>query len=277
MIKDLLVHLEGSDEDAVRLAYAELIADSHQAFLTGLYCNLVPDNIYVSGGAAMSAANAIADLHSESIAIGEKTEKTLEKQLEKLSVNSELRRMDLTYAQAGLAMAAEARTADLFIATRPYNHHSATPEMLEAVLFNSGRGCLFVPPAIKPQGEINHVLLAWRNRRETARAVSEAMPLMQKAGKVTIAMVSEDEGQYGTEMPGADIARHLDRHGVNVEISHITNWSNIGDALLNEVDKVGAKMLVMGGYGHSRFREFILGGATRDILKNAQVPILMSH
>ncbi len=277
MIKDLLVHLEGNSEDKVRLAYAELIAGEHRAFLTGIYCNIVPDNVYVSGG-VMSSTGAIALMNEAASEEGDKVEKLLKKQLDKLDINSELRRLDLTLAQAGQALAAEVRTCDLMIATRPYNHHSASPELLEAVLFNSGRGCLFVPPAIEPAGAVDNILLAWRNRRETARAVSQAMPLMRAAGKVTIAMIAEDDGSKEmTEMPGADIARHLDRHGVNVEIRHIKKWSKIGDALLNEVEKTNSKMLVMGGYGHSRFREWVLGGATRDILSNSQVPVLISH
>ncbi len=277
MLKDLLVHLEGNKEDEIRLAYAELIASQHQAFLTGLYCNLVPDNTYMSGG-VMAATGAIVAMQEAAIKEGDTAEKKLKKQLDNLSINTELRRLDLTQSQAGQVMTAEARTCDLMIATRPYNHHSASPELLEAVLFNSGRGCLFVPPAIKPPKKIDNILLAWRNRRETARAVAEAMPLMRAAGKVTIAMVSEGDGSnLQDKMPGADIARHLDRHGVNAEIRHIKKWKKIGDALLNEAERTNSKMLVMGGYGHSRFREWVMGGATRDILSNAQIPILISH
>jgi nucleotide-binding universal stress UspA family protein len=278
MIKDLLVHLEGSKEDEIRLAYAQLIASDHRAFLTGLFCNIVPDNIYVSGGGALAMAGAVSEMKETAVKAGNEMEKKLKKQLDKMDVSSELRRLDLTYAHAGQAMTAEARTADLFIATRPYNHHSATPELLETVLFNSGRGVLFTPPAIKPVGKIDNILVAWRNRRETARAVSEALPMLREANNVSIAMVAEKDGQGAeNEMPGADIARHLDRHGVNVEIRHIKKWSKIGDALLNEVEKTNSKMLVMGGYGHSRFREWVLGGATREILSEAQVPVLISH
>ena len=78
-------------------------------------------------------------------------------------------------------------------------------------------------------------------------------------------------------MPGADIARHLDRHGINVELRQISGWSNPAEALLNEAEKSGAQMIVMGGYGHSRFREWVLGGVTRDILKVATVPVLLAH
>jgi len=277
MIKDLLVHLEGSREDDVRLAYAELIATRHQAFLTGLYCNIVPEMMF-AGDPSLTSAQAIASMQTAAIEAGDKQETKLNEKVSKLSVNSELRRLDLFASQAGQSIAAEARTADLLVATRPYNHHSATPELLEAVLFNSGRGCLFVPPAIMPNGDIDTVVVAWRNTREAARAVSEAGPIMRAAKKVVIALVTEDGApESQDEMPGADIARHLDRHGVNVELRQISGWSNPAEALLNEVEKAGAKMLVMGGYGHSRFREWVLGGVTRDILRVAEVPVLLAH
>jgi len=277
MIKDLLVHLEGNREDNVRLAYGELLAAHHQAFLTGLYCNIVPEMMF-AGDPSMTSAQAIASLQAAAIEAGDKVETTLRAQVSKLEVNSELRRLDLSAGQAGHSIAAEARTADLLIATRPYNHHSATPELLEAVLFNSGRGCLFVPPAIMPSGEIDTVVVAWRNTREAARAVSEAAPILRAAKKVIVAIVSDNGApESQDEMPGADIARHLDRHGVNVELRQISGWTNAAEALLNEVEKQGAKMLVMGGYGHSRFTEWVLGGVTRDILRVAQVPVLLAH
>ncbi len=280
MIKDILVYLEGNGEDKVRLAYGELIAGSHRAFLTGIYLNFLPDTIYVSGGGVLPMGNAISSMQEKAMNDGDEVEKKLTKQLDKLDLNSELRRLDLTYAQAAFELTKEARAADFMIATRPYNHETASPELLEAVLFNSGRGCLFVPPAIKPNGAIDKIVLAWKNTEETARAVSNAMPLMVAAGKVVIAIVDEKSKNKNKElvaMPAADIARHLNRHGIDVEISHIDGFSNVSEALLNEVEKVNAKMLVMGGYGHSRFREWVMGGATRDVLSDAQIPVFISH
>ena len=170
MIKDLLVHLEGGTEDNVRLAYAELIANKHDAFVTGLFCNIVPENVYAAGDGSMMAARAASQMQDAAIEHGDETEAQLRVKMDKISTKTELRRLDLTSAQAGHALAAEARTADLMIATRPYNHHTASPELLEAVLFNSGRGVLFVPPAIKPKGDIEQIVVAWRNTREIGKA-----------------------------------------------------------------------------------------------------------
>lgn len=277
MIKDLLVYLDGSKEDEVRLAYAEEIATGHDAFLTGLYVNILPE-MMIAGDPGMTAGQVIVEMQNTTIEAGHKVEKALKQRFSTLGVNNELRRLDLFASQAGHAVAAEARRADLFVGTRPYDHHMANPEVLEAVLFNSGRGCLFVPPVSGPQKDFDTVLVAWRNTREAARALSEATPILRAAKKVIIAIIGEDGSpEQEGEMPGADISRHLDRHGINVELRQITGWSNPAEAILNEVEKSNAKMIVMGGYGHSRFREWVLGGVTRDILKAAEVPVLMAH
>jgi nucleotide-binding universal stress UspA family protein len=277
MIKDILVHLDGSREDAIRLAYADQLAGRHQAFLTGLYCNIVPD-IAVGSAVGVASAQAMSSMQAAALDAGSKHEAALEKRMVNLEATNDLRRIDVLGSRAGQALAAEARTTDLFVATRPYDHPSATPELLEEVLFNSGRGCLFVPPGIAPQGVPDTVVVAWRNTREAARAVCEAMPILRAADKVIVVMVVGGVApESQDEMPGADIARHLDRHGVNVELNQISGWSDPAEALLNEVEKAGAKLLVMGGYGHSRFREWILGGVTRDILRIAEVPVLLAH
>jgi nucleotide-binding universal stress UspA family protein len=111
-----------------------------------------------------------------------------------------------------------------------------------------------------------------------ARAAAEALPFLQRADQVIVGIVEEQGAaeQFG-EAPGADIARYLSRHGVPAEIRPINGWSRAGEALLNEARHTGAEMIVMGGYGHSRFREWILGGATRQILSHAPVPVLTAH
>lgn len=277
MMKDLLVHLNGHESDETRLAYAEQLAAQHDAFLTGIYCNLIPE-MMLAGDPSAGVAKVVVDMQAQAVEEGAVTEKALATRFARLGVPNELRRLDLPMSHAGQAISAEARRADLFVATRPYGNEIADPHVLETVLFNSGRGCLFVPPEGKPSGDFDTVMVAWRNSKESARALSEAMPLLQKASNVIVVMVVEDEPpEKDGIMPGADISRHLDRHGVAVELRHVTGWSNPAEALLNEVSKSGAQMLVMGGYGHSRFREWVLGGVTRDVLKVAEVPVLLAH
>lgn len=276
MIKDLLVYLNGEAEDEVRLAHAEQIAEAHNAYLTGLYCNLIPEML-LTGDPGIAAAQVSVDLQNEAIAAGGPVEEKLRARLDRLGVNHELRRLDLYAGQAGEAVAAEARCADLFVTTRPYGASASQPVLMETVLFASGRGCLLVPPGGKPV-VADTVLVAWRNTREAARALSEALPLMRAARNVIVASVVEDEGpDDDSGMPGADVARHLDRHGVNVDLRQISGWSDPAEALLDAAAQSGAGMIVMGGYGHSRFREWVLGGVTRRILSTAEVPVLLAH
>ena len=136
---------------------------------------------------------------------------------------------------------------------------------------------MFVPPASKP-GKFDTVFVAWKNTREAARAVAEAMPFLRRASQVIVGLVEEEGAseQFGIE-PGADIGRYLSRHGVGAEIRPINGWVYAGEALLNESQRTGADLVVMGGYGHSRFREWVLGGATRHLLTHAAVPVLIAH
>ncbi|MCF4098881.1 universal stress protein [Maritalea mediterranea] len=278
MIKDVMVYLDGTKEDEVRLSYAEPIAQQHDAFLTGLLCVELPD-IVSAGDGVFSVGQVAAELQQEAEEQGDRFEKELDARFAKHEFRSDLRRISATPSYMGQSIANEARLADIFIATRPYKHFSEKPEIFENVLFNSGRACLFVPPAIPAsKGPYNNIVLGWRNSKQTARAVADAIPFMQRADQVTVAIVSDEEAAEERRVePGADIARHLDRHGVNVEVRNINGWSDAAAALLNEVERSDADLLVMGGYGHSRFREWVLGGATRDVLSKAEVPVLMAH
>lgn len=277
MIKDILVYLDGTKEDEVRLSYAVPIAEQHDAFLTGLLCVELPD-VVSAGEGVFSVGKVAAELQAQATDRGDADEKALKDVFSKLGVRNELRRIDNVGASMGAAIADEARVSDLFVATRPYGHYTETPELLEKILFSSGRPCLFVPPAIPASEPLTDIVVGWRNSRETARVVADAIPLLQKATKVTLAMVHEGDSNEELRIePGADMARHLDRHGVNVELRNITGWDNAGEALLNEVERTDANLIVIGGYGHSRFREWIMGGVTREILSKAEVPVLMAH
>src|SRR5690606_14001873 len=122
-------------------------------------------------------------------------------------------------------------------------------------------------------------LIGWNASREAARAVRDALPLLVKAGTATVLVVNPEDapGAHGEE-PGADIARHLARHGVTVRVERSSGAEiSVADILLNRAAEMQADMLVIGGYGHSRLREWALGGVTRRLLKEMTLPVLMSH
>jgi nucleotide-binding universal stress UspA family protein len=227
---------------------------------------------------AAAAASVADDLIRESQQRADLITKRLRMAMDALESEHDLRRFDLYPGTVGDALATAAHTADLFVGTRPYGDPTGQQHIEEHVLFESGRGCLFVPPNGKPPKQYASILVAWKDSREAARAVSEALPFLQHARQVIVALV-EVEGaseQFRIEA-GAEIGRHLSRHGVSAEIRKIGGWAHAGEAILNEASLTGCDMIVMGGYGHSRIREFVLGGATRHALANSTVPVLMAH
>jgi nucleotide-binding universal stress UspA family protein len=275
MIKDIVVHLTGSEEDDVRLAYAEPIARSFSAHLTGLQVHTMPEIIgYTDPTGSAFLQQLIAESYERAEAVTEK----LSGKLSAFHLARELRRLDVLPGDVGRQLAAETRTADLFVGTRPYGDPTGQVRVEEEVLLGSGRGCLFAPPGGKPPRFYSTILVAWNGSRESARAVAEALPFLAPAQQVLVAIIEEHGASEQKRIEaGADIGRYLSRHDISAEIRKIAGWDDASKALMNEARQVEADMLVMGGYGHSRFRERILGGATRRALSEAEIPVLMAH
>lgn len=148
----------------------------------------------------------------------------------------------------------------------------------EDLLFGSGRPVLLVPRfgEFESAGE-RRVLIAWNGSPEASRAVHDAFPFLANASEVTILAIDPEAGTAG-RWSQEELARHLARHGFKVTLERTASGGlPAGDILLNFAADSGADLLVMGGYGHSRLREFVFGGATRTILESATLPVLMSH
>lgn len=277
MIKDVTVYLDGSAADESRIAHAAAVCARFEAHLSALLLNALPSIVV----AADAGAPAIIDWHLQDAAVasGDAAQSRLTEHLARVAPLTELRRRDLYSGQFGEAVAGLGRTGDLTVVPRPYGDGAADidPQVVEGALFGSGRGALIVPRTAVPAG-FRTIVLGWRNSREAARAVSEAMPFLRAAERVAITMVDEHgaPAQEGLE-PAADIARHLARHGVSAEIRHLSRWERPGEGLIAEAMAIGADMLVAGAYGHSRLREWVMGGTTRDLLKDCPVPLLMAH
>jgi nucleotide-binding universal stress UspA family protein len=155
---------------------------------------------------------------------------------------------------------------------------SLGPEDLvaEAALFQSGRPAVVVPYIHKGGFNTDRIMVCWDAGRASARALSDALPLLKRAKLVDVVMVTGEEGKRDV-IEGADIGQHLARHDVNVEVKRIVAAGNVQSTLLSYAADSSADMIVMGGYGHSRLREFILGGVTREMLQSMTVPCFMSH
>jgi nucleotide-binding universal stress UspA family protein len=146
----------------------------------------------------------------------------------------------------------------------------------EAVIFGSGRPVMLLPEQ-HAIGRLDHVMVAWDGSRVAARAVNDARIVLERAEKVTITVVV-DEKTLPDQSLGARLAAYLTSHGLNVEHSEIRGAGRpIAGVLQDEAARIGAGILVMGGFGHSRMRDFVLGGATRGILADLRMPVLLSH
>jgi nucleotide-binding universal stress UspA family protein len=277
MIKDIMVHLDGSPEDEIRLEHGQAFASAVQAHLIGIFTNQLPSltvAMPMDGGAA--AIQVLTELEEQARTDGDTTAKRLTERLASLQVPSELRRFDETSGALSGKVVEQARCADLFIATRPYGE-AKTPvwsDLVEAVLFGSGRALLLVPPGRHRQGPIQNVLVAWNGSRESARALREGLEFIEQAARTVVLVV--DPPTDG--VPRADLKAHLAHHNVVAEV--ITTESGdraIADVILKEARCISADLVIMGAYGHTRLREQVFGGATRDMLTASESPILVAH
>lgn len=169
----------------------------------------------------------------------------------------------------------QGRTHDLILVSRPTAEHWESESYeAEAALFDSGRGVLIVPQE-KTEIAAKHVAIAWADTPEAARSVTAADPFLDDAERVSIITVTKN----GREEKGIDgLIESLKQKGLDVEIIHqIDNGEPVADQILDCVNDLEADLLIMGAYGHSRLRELLLGGATRGILRHAEVPVLMAH
>jgi len=182
---------------------------------------------------------------------------------------------------AGGEAAVQARHSDLAVLQRPAG---AKPEfyrdnIFEAVLFGSGRPVLLIPPKWRGNAIGRNILVGWNGKREAARAIGDAMPMLESADSVTVVTVDAMPSHDGWgDAPGVDITAHLARHGVNARLRNIDGLGrDEGDALLAEALAQDADLIVIGGYGKARFQEWIFGGVTRSVTQTSDIPVLLSH
>ncbi len=177
-------------------------------------------------------------------------------------------------------VAARARYADLVVLPLPYGPNRGIEDeaVIEAALFEGMAPVLVIPEKGMPDGDPRHVVIAWNQSREALVAARRSMPFLRRAESVSIVVI--DPPTHGAERsdPGGMLCQMLVRHGINAEVRVLAkSLPRVSDVLARHLRDVDAGLLVMGAYGHSRFREAILGGATRDMLEKAEVPVLLAH
>jgi len=193
-------------------------------------------------------------------------------------VSAEPLTLSVSLASAGDQFGRIARRFDLAVVGQAEPETSAVEKMIvEAALFDSSRPVIVVPYIQKAPLKLDRVMVCWDGSRAAARAIADAMPLLERAGLLEVVIIANETGKQD-EIEGADMGQHLARHGLNVEVKRI-NYGNLDvvDALLSRAADFDADFIVMGGYGHSHLCEFVLGRATRSILRSMTAPVLMSH
>jgi nucleotide-binding universal stress UspA family protein len=277
--KDLLVVLGSDTTSRGRMALAVALAERFAAHLVGLYPLPIPDVPRTLGYYNPSLFDPIfRDLREKAQEVCDKERQAFEHAASLRGLSAEWRVTEGLEADP----AVHARYVDLTILGQ-VDPDGGDTELIrprpELVALASGRPILAVPYAGQFETVGRRVLIGWNATREATRAVNDAMPLLAAADVVTVLTIDAREGPdaHG-ELPGADISLHLARHGVKAAIERtVSAGVPAGEVLLSRAADLGADLLVIGAYGHSRMRELLLGGATRSILQSMTVPVLMSH
>ncbi len=278
--KDLLVVLDSASDTRGRIELAAALAEKSAAHLVALYPIPSPDLPRRAGYADLAALEPVyREWRERALEQAESVREIFENAAKRHGISQEWRGV-AEGREADPAL--HARYADLAILGQR-NPDSDEMAMIrphpERVTLASGRPILVIPYAGSFDRIGGCVLVAWNASREAARAVADAMPILAAADSVTVMSVDPRGGDEGDgDLPGADIAVHLARHGVKARIERTVSADvPIGEVLLSRAADLGADLLVMGAYGHSRMRELLLGGATRSILASMTIPVLMSH
>jgi nucleotide-binding universal stress UspA family protein len=276
MIKDLVVNLAVGGSRGDPGAYAVSIAEAfgaHVAAVAFAHDPVIPATLM--GGVP---ADFIESQRAEAEANASAAITRFEEAARRAGVSAESRLLAASIAEASDQFSRITRRFDLAVVGQAEPEKASPEELIgESALFAGGRPVLVVPYIQKAGLKLGKVLVCWDGSRAAARAAGDALPFLSRADEIEVLIVAGERGK-GDEIPGADVGQHLARHGLKVDVKRIVAGdSDVANTILSYVADSAADLIVMGGYGHSRLREFILGGVTRGILEAMTVPTLMSH
>jgi len=273
--KTILVHLDLGKRCAARVEVAIRLARQHDAHLVALHA-LAPFEPPGYVMAEMGPAIIEAQKHTATIELARS-----ESEFNKQASAGGLRNFEWRSAidDPVDAMTLHARYADLIVIGQADDSDASNiaADFPERLVLAAGRPVLILPSAGSFPSIGKRILVAWNPSREATRAVTDSIPLLRLADSVHVMAVNPRRGDHG-KVPGADIGLYLARHGVRVEVKTDQGAEiDVGNELLSRAADLDADLIVMGGYGHSRLKEWVLGGATRTILESMTAPVLMSH
>ncbi len=274
--KDLLVHVDDSRRCDARLELAAALAKRFDAHLAGLAVD--PGIVMPIMADAAVSPELLETLEADRAARIEAAQSAFDSAMQAAGLEAEWR---TEIGEPVSRIALHARHSDLVVVGQDDSEGGldVVGGLADALVMTCGRPVLIVPYIGAPETLAKRVMVAWDGGREAVRAINDALPLLIGADLVEVVSVNpEKRGSDHGEIPGADMCLHLARHGVKAEAQHIAASDvDVGNMLLSRLADVGADLLVMGAYGHSRWREIVLGGATQQVLSEMTVPVVMSH
>ena len=275
-LREIVVFVDGRTEASGILEFAGVLAQEHGAHLIGVFIQpdpfVTPSETFARGTGILGVIEA----HRA--------------QLEGIEASHRARFADIVRAQGirsewrALSSssndgAEHVHYADLAVIARadPASQMAGPAGLVESLVLTSGRPIIMFPPH-GAVSRVRRVVVGWNARREAIRAVGDALPLLTRAEAVEVLVVDPQRHPGHGEEPGADIARHLARHGVQLEVRRLSSGGgDVGHILLSRAADFGADLLVMGAYGHSHLSEWMFGGVTRTVLREAGLPVLLSR
>ncbi len=275
-LKDILAIVTSEAANEPVIAFAEQLARQNSGRVTAALVNWEPNYAPVEGLAVDPLYGQLLEdardhLRSEA--------DKLKARLLQGEIGAVVESYLMDIGAAGSVLGLRARHADVSLVAKPTKLNAdSVRAVLEAALFESGRPVIIVPPEWRPAPIGRRVLFAWKPTREAARALGDADDFIRAAEGVSVVTVDGKPSRGYGEQPGADITAHLAFRGAKAELFNLGSGGlTEADAILGQALAVGADLIVMGAYGRSRMSEFIFGGVTREVLKHATVPVLMSH
>jgi nucleotide-binding universal stress UspA family protein len=272
--QDILIVVDNEASVARRLAPVAALAKRVETRLTGMFVTGLPlTNAYadLQGWAQLLDTYLVAQ-RAEAL----KAERAFRAELARLNLTGDWHCRESDVTEGVVAMA---RLHDLVVLGQPDPDDSANGAQPGEIVLSSGRPVLLVPYAGEVSELGRHILVAWNGTREAARALHDALFLIDGAETVTVLEIDPpDDGDGDPELRAARVVAALARRGVTAKAeAAVSGDTPVADVILSTAADLTADLIVMGGWGHSRLREFVLGGASRDILREMTVPVLMSH
>ena len=276
MVKDLIVNLTVGVPRDTAAEYAISVAEAFESHIAGIAFAFEPVVApSVMGGipadiidAQRTASHKAA---GEAIALFEANAK-------RQRLSAESRQIEATLGGAADLFGRIARRFALAVVGQAEPNRLASQEIIiEGALFESGRPLIVVPYIQREPLKLDRVMVCWDGSRTAARAIADSMPFLCRSKSIDVVIVASGR-EKSDEIPGVDLGQHLARHDLKVEVKRIVaSDTDVPNTILSYAADSSTDFIVMGGYGHSRLREFVLGGATRGILGSMTVPVLMSH